>query len=84
MGVEAKKPASKTTKGDPLSELATRTLARHDNTERAAAGALVPFNFAVPAELKKQYKVAAAELDMTMVDILKESFELFKRNHGLK
>ncbi|MCE1119081.1 hypothetical protein [Pseudomonas sp. NMI795_08] len=84
MVVSARKPSSKSTKGDPLPNLADRTEGRHDNTDRPAAGSLVPFNFAVPAEFKKAYKVAAAELDMSMVDVLKESFELFKRQHGLK
>ena len=40
---------------------------------------LVPMNFYVPIDFKREYKIYAAEKDMNMVDVLKISFALYKR-----
>lgn len=41
---------------------------------------LVALNFTVPPEFRQEYKVTAAELGVSMVEILKESFALFKQS----
>ena len=43
---------------------------------------LVPMNFYVPADFKREYKIYAAEQDMNMVDVLKSSFDLYKRHNN--
>lgn len=45
---------------------------------------LVALNFTVPPEFRQEYKVTAAELGVSMVEILKESFALFKQSKALK
>lgn len=79
MAVEApKKPTKKATgKGMPAQEI-------QDATTKAGSGDLVPFNFAVPAELKKEFKMVAAMHDMSMVAVLKAGFELFKQSKGVQ
>ena len=65
MAVEApKKPTKKATgKGVPAPEI-------QDATTKAGSGELVPFNFAVPAELKKEFQMVAAIHDMIMVAVM--------------
>jgi hypothetical protein len=40
-------------------------------------------NFLVDADFRKDYRTTAAGLDMAMVDILKESFALWKKSKNL-
>lgn len=50
------------------------------NLDAPAAEELVPLNFRVPASFRKDYKITTASSDGTdMVDVLRESFELYKR-----
>lgn len=41
---------------------------------------LQTLNFKVPDTFKRSYKVYAAQRGMTMLDLLKEGFELSKKN----
>jgi hypothetical protein len=68
-------PPPKKGKGSPPAA----TEASNNNTEKPSTKALVPHNFAVSAEFKKAYKIAATEYDMSMVDLLKESFDIYKK-----
>ncbi len=52
------------------------------NTTRNSSNELVAMNFYVPAEFKREYKIVAAENDQKLIDILKESFELWKERHS--
>ncbi len=53
-----------------------------NNTTKPEAGELVPMNFKVDSELKKDFKMFAAMHDMSMVDLLKEAFALYKEHKG--
>jgi hypothetical protein len=44
---------------------------------------LKPLNCKVPKPFKKDYKISAALVDMDMVEVLQESFALWKRAKGL-
>lgn len=46
------------------------------------SGKLVPMNFYVPVDFKREYKIYAAQKDMNMVDVLKSSFELYKKHNN--
>ena len=39
-------------------------------------------NFKVSAEFKREYKVYAASRDKTMIELLQESYQLYKDRHG--
>lgn len=39
-------------------------------------------NFKVTAEFKREYKGYAVSHDMTMIDLLQKSFQLYKDRHG--
>ena len=44
--------------------------------------ALKPLNFRVPPQFHREYKLYAVQNDMNMVELLRKSFELFKRSQG--
>jgi hypothetical protein len=46
------------------------------------AEALKPLNFRVPPQFHREYKIYAVQNGMNMVELLRESFELFKRSKG--
>lgn len=48
------------------------------NLHKPSSGELAPLNFYVPPDFRREYKIFAAERDMNMVDVLKQSFELYK------
>ncbi len=39
-------------------------------------------NFKVTADFKREYKVYAASRDMTMIELLQQSYQLYKDRHG--
>jgi len=43
---------------------------------------LVPLQFAVPADFKRDFKTTAASKGKTMVDVLKEAFDLWKQENS--
>ena len=51
------------------------------NLNKHPSGRLAPMNFYVPVDFKREYKIYAAEKDMNMVDVLKNSFELYKKHN---
>ena len=66
-------------KGKPLkqgSELSVLTFTNHDELH-----ALTPMNFKVPLQFHREFKIYAAQHDMSMVDLLQESFRLMKVHH---
>ena len=52
------------------------------NLHKHPTGKLVPMNFYVPVDFKRAYKIYAAEKDMNMVDVLKSSFDLYKKHNN--
>ena len=63
-----------TRKGEPPSPGNTMR-----NLDKAEPEGLVALNFKVPPAIRKEYKIFAATNDMAMVEVLQESFALFKR-----
>ena len=45
-------------------------------------GETVPMNFSVPAELRTEFRLAATNYGVSMTTIVKESFELWKKQKG--
>lgn len=70
-------PPNRTTKGVPPAM--SETL---DNLDRPEAADLKPLNFKVPAEFHREFKAHAAIHGMSMVDLLKEGFDLVKARKG--
>ena len=81
MADTGKKPVKKKVKGTPPTTASGPTTVTN-NTDKAAKGDLIPLNFAVPAEFKKDFKLFATMNDIAMVDLLKKSFEFYKENKG--
>jgi hypothetical protein len=52
-----------------------------NNLDKPAANELVGLHFRVPPEFHKQFKVYAAERSMSLVDVLKESFDLYREQN---
>lgn len=81
MAVQApKKPAAKSTKGAPPAAAAPTS--GKANTEKAGSGDLVPLNFKVDSEFHQDFKLFATMHKMSMVGVLKEAFELLKKEKG--
>lgn len=78
--VDIRKPAKKKTlPGPPTAE---ESSASAGNLEKPEPSELVPMNFKVSAEFRKQYRTLAAMNDVSMTDILKESFDLYRQHKG--
>lgn len=74
------KPNKRPTKGAPPQINAPQD-ASH-NLQKPEAGELVPMNFKVSPEFKKEFKGFANDHDLTMVDLLKAAYELYKHQKG--
>ncbi|MGL4667274.1 MAG: hypothetical protein ACRCWR_05025 [Saezia sp.] len=53
-----------------------------NNTSKASNSDLVPLNFKVEAEFKRDIKSFAASHDMSMVEVIKTAFEEYKKTKG--
>ncbi len=65
-------PAPRKTKGTPPRQSST-------NLTKPSDGDTAPLNFTVPPSFRKDYKAFAVEHDMTMVQVLYESFEIYRK-----
>lgn len=70
-------PKKKSTKGEPPQVSESRS-----NLKKPEPGKLVDLNFKVPAEFRKDFKVAAAIHGKTQVDLLQEIFEFWSKSQG--
>jgi hypothetical protein len=52
------------------------------NLEKAPPQDTETLNFKVVAEFKREYKVYAASRGMTMIDLLEQSYQIYKERHG--
>jgi hypothetical protein len=52
------------------------------NLEKTPPLTTETLNFKVMAEFKREYKVYAAGRGMTMIDLLEQSYRLYKERHG--
>jgi hypothetical protein len=67
------KPIRTVSKGAPPMEIeASRNLTKAEDTD------LMPMNFKVPADFKRAFKTYAAQMDISMVDLLQRCFEYYK------
>jgi hypothetical protein len=57
------------------------TAARPANLDRPEPNKLKPLNFKVPYEFHRELKTYASSHGMSMLDVLLESFRLFKEQH---
>ncbi len=72
----AKRPLQRAEgKGEPPVARASQNLSKPDRE------ALTPLNFRVPGEFHRSFKIYAAEHGMSMVELLQESFEAYRREH---
>ena len=64
------------TKGIPPVELeASRNLTKAEDSD------LSPLNFKVPADFKRAFKTYAAQMDISMVDLLQRCFDSYKEKN---
>lgn len=70
-------PPQKSTKGQPPA--IDKTV---QNLERPEAGQLKPLNFKVTPEFHREMKTFAASHGLSMVDVLREGYELVKARRG--
>lgn len=66
-------PKEKVGKGTPPTEPSK-------NLDKPASGKNVALHFTVPVEFRKRYKAYANENDMSMLELLMRSFELYQKN----
>ena len=48
------------------------------NLDKPESEDMLPLNFKPPAAFKREYKLFAAQIGKTMLEVLQESFELYK------
>ena len=63
----------------PLMEEASNNLVAVENTSKQEKEELKPLNFKVPASFKKEYRQFALDNDLTLVALLKLSYETYKK-----
>jgi hypothetical protein len=59
-----------------------KTEKKAKSKKKAASNDLRPLNFRVPVEFKKEYKTYALEKELPMVELLRVSFEFYKKHHS--
>ncbi len=50
--------------------------------EKQGTAALAPLNFRVPPAFRREFKLYAVQHGMSMVDLLKESFAVLRKQRG--
>ncbi len=77
MATKPPPPPRKPNKGEPPSIEEIK-----DNLEKPEPGGAVNLNFKVPAEFKKDFKIAAATYGCTQVELLQRIFKYWNEHHG--
>jgi len=68
-------PRRKSTKGQPSTHLSSTNLSKRP------AGKKVILNFEVTPEFKRQFKMEATANDMSMLELFKQMYDLWKEQH---
>ena len=68
----------RSTKGEPPALEETR-----DNVQKPELARMVALNFRVPAEFKKNFKIAAATYGVKQSELLQQAFTEWLQRHGL-
>ena len=71
------KPTKSRPKGDPPASAET-----NNNLEKPATGKTVPLQVNIDPEIRKAYRVFAAERDVDMSKLFVTMWEYYKQNHG--
>jgi hypothetical protein len=66
------------TKGEPPSPEETR-----DNIKKPELARMVALNFRVPAEFKRNFKIAAATYGVKQSELLQQAFAEWLQRHGM-
>lgn len=69
----AKRKTDKLGEPPSIKKKVSQNLQKNDSTQ------LVQFSFATDPEFKREYRMFAAEHDMSMTEVLKKSFEHYKK-----
>ncbi|MHC5718364.1 MAG: hypothetical protein ACYTX0_41365 [Nostoc sp.] len=77
MSTKPPPPPRKPSKGEPPSIKETK-----DNLDKPDPGETANLNFKVPAEFKRDFKIAAATYGCTQVELLQRVFKYWTDNHG--
>lgn len=77
MAIQTPPPPRTSKKGEPPAPVETR-----GNLKKPEPTKIVPLNFRVPSEFKKDFKVAAAMNGITQSELLQQAFEEWCRRHG--
>ncbi len=77
MATQPPPPPRKKNKGEPPSIEETKS-----NLEKPDPGETVNLNFKVPAEFKRDFKIAAATYGCTQVELLQRIFKFWAENQG--
>lgn len=59
-----------------------RDVTRTDPGRASREGELSPLNFRVPAGFRREFKTYAAQHDLKLNELLRRSFEAYRRQHG--
>lgn len=77
MATKPPRPPHKSNKGEPPSIDETKS-----NLEKPDPGEITNLNFKVPAEFKRDFKIAAATYGCTQVELLQRIFKFWTENQG--
>ncbi|MBL1203110.1 MAG: hypothetical protein FWK04_29575 [Nostoc sp. GBBB01] len=77
MSTKPPPPPGKGSKGEPPSIEQTKS-----NLQKLEPGETVNLNFKVPAEFKRDFKIAAATYGCTQVELLQRIFKYWTDNQG--
>ena len=70
-------PRQALSKGEPPARIVTR-----NNLVKPVPGQTVALNFRVPAEFKKDFKIAAASHGITQSELLQQAFREWRERNG--
>jgi len=62
--------------------MAVKTMEKAKSKKKTASDDLRALNFRVPLEFRKEYKTFALEKELSMVELLRVSFEFYKKHHN--
>lgn len=77
MAIQTPPPSKTSRKGEPPALADTR-----ENLKKPELAKIVPLNFRVPSEFKRDFKVAAAMNNITQSELLQQAFEEWRRRYG--
>lgn len=77
MAINTPPPPKANRKGEPPAHTETRK-----NLSKPEPAKTVPLNFRIPAEFKRDFKIAAATNSITQSELLQQAFAEWRKRHG--